>query len=154
MAAPKKHGMVGHPAYRSWQGAKDRCQTKRGKAARIYGAKGIKMCPEWAQDFGCFWDAVGASWFPGATLDRLDANRGYEPGNVRWATKAEQSRNRACVPTVSTRWGDLTLPQAAEKIGLSPSAMWQRYRKGMRGPDLLAAPNWKGSRVTKLRKAA
>ncbi|HEY4451018.1 MAG TPA: hypothetical protein VGN13_05440 [Solirubrobacteraceae bacterium] len=58
-----------------------------------YGGRGIRICSRW-DDFALFAVDVGEKPSPEHTLDRIDNDGGYEPGNVRWATPAEQQRNR------------------------------------------------------------
>lgn len=80
------------PIYRVWRGMKSRCHDPRCADYPRYGARGITVCDEWRNDFLSFAAYVGDRP-AGKTLDRIDNNKGYQPGNVRWATKSEQARN-------------------------------------------------------------
>ena len=87
------HGLVGSKEHTAWANAKARCFDPKNPRYACYGGRGIYMCAEWAQSFAAFLTHIGPA--PGGTtLDRIDVNRGYEPGNVRWATKAVQARNK------------------------------------------------------------
>jgi hypothetical protein len=91
-----KHGMTGHPLYSTWLGMMNRCYDERHVGFRNYGARGITVCEQWHNP------PVFAAWIEqnlgprpdGCTMDRIDNDRGYEPGNVQWATLSEQRRNR------------------------------------------------------------
>ena len=92
-----KHGAAVRgktPEYDIWKAMKQRCANPNCKEFKDYGGRGITVCAEWAKDFGAFIASVGRRPAKGLTLDRIDNSKGYEPGNVRWATRAEQSRNR------------------------------------------------------------
>lgn len=89
----RTHGMTGTPEHRSWKHAKERCFNPDDASYENYGGRGITMCQEWAESFEAFYAHIGPKP-KGLTLDRIDNERGYEPGNVRWATYSQQSYNR------------------------------------------------------------
>jgi len=79
------------PTYVSWKGMKQRCFYPRDKCFDIYGGRGITICDRWLV-FSNFLEDMGVRP-EGTTLDRIDSNGNYEPGNVRWATPTEQTAN-------------------------------------------------------------
>lgn len=89
--------------YRSWIGMKERCYNERHKDFAHYGGRGIVVCKEWRSDFARFLADVGRRPDSGYTIDRIDVDGNYEPGNVRWISRAEQSRNRRCVRLDATK---------------------------------------------------
>lgn len=83
--------------YRTWQRIIDRCHNPRHKSYRYYGAKGRKVHQPWRESFAEFAAYVEAhlgerpdSW----SIDRIDNDGGYEPGNIRWASWKTQCQNR------------------------------------------------------------
>jgi hypothetical protein len=89
-----RHGMAGTPEYYAWKSMKERCLDPRHHAYRNYGGRGVTVCAEWQQDFALFLAEVGMRPPGRYSLDRIDNERGYEPGNVRWADSRTQNRNR------------------------------------------------------------
>ena len=80
--------------YEIWQSMKKRCLNPKAVAYKWYGARGITIAPEWVDDFLAFRAYVGERPGKDLTLDRIDNDGNYEPGNVRWATRSEQQRNK------------------------------------------------------------
>lgn len=80
------------PLYATWLGMKGRCSNPKHADYKYYGARGIRVCIEWQRSFKKFLDDVGERP-EGKTLDRIDTNGNYEPGNVRWAAPKEQALN-------------------------------------------------------------
>lgn len=83
----------GHELYQTWVNMRRRCLSPSNHAFPRYGGRGISIAPEW-DDFDRFVADVGPRPSLGHSLDRVDNDGNYEPGNVRWATAAEQANNR------------------------------------------------------------
>lgn len=88
------HGGHGTPEYGIWCSMIRRCENKNDDAYPRYGGRGITVHPEWRADFAAFLRDVGRRPSPDLSLDRIDNDRGYEPGNIRWATAKQQANNR------------------------------------------------------------
>lgn len=81
-----------HPLYAMWQGMQNRCRNPDFKDWEHYGGRGIKVCERWS-DFDNFLQDMGERP-DGMSIDRIDVNGDYEPGNCRWATAKQQSLNK------------------------------------------------------------
>ena len=125
-----KHGHAKRDAvsrtYRSWKAAMQRCYKTTDQAYARYGGRGIRVCAAW-HDFAVFLSTMGDRP-PGASLDRIDVNGHYEPGNTRWANATTQSRNRRsnkldAVSASQIRWlrhdGGFSAREIAEAFGVS-----------------------------------
>jgi hypothetical protein len=94
-----KHGATTHTSkskeYAAWVDMKRRCFNPASPNFHRYGGRGITMCDEWVNEFAAFFAHIGpAPEGKRMSVDRIDNNGNYEPGNVRWATPAEQVKNR------------------------------------------------------------
>ena len=90
------HGLSDHPTYRLWIRIKTRCYNKNYHRYEDWGGRGITMFPPWVGDFTMFHIYVTAlpNYQESLSLDRINNDGNYEPGNLRWATPIEQASNR------------------------------------------------------------
>jgi len=116
--------------YRAWQAMKYRCFNESSPAYRNYGGRGITVCPEWSASFDAFYAHVGSRPGPSYSIDRIDNNRGYEPGNVRWATKREQTRNTRYSRHLIVNGRTQVLADWAAELGVHPAAILYRLKQG------------------------
>lgn len=105
LGARRKPGNLGHyyrrklgpfhwPTYAVWKAMVYRCTDPECKGWKDYGGRGIRVCDEWVDDFVAFYRYIGRRPADDLTLDRINNDGNYEPGNVRWATRLEQAANR------------------------------------------------------------
>jgi hypothetical protein len=111
----EKDGRWSHPLYGIWLGMIARCHNENDKDYINYGGRGIEVCTEWRQSPFTFY-----AYMPprpdGHTIDRIDVNGHYKPGNVRWATASQQVCNRRC-----TKW------IAKDGVSYAPRQYWSLY---------------------------
>jgi hypothetical protein len=130
-----RHGKRHSRVYNVWCNMKARCSNKQHPAYQNYGGRGIGVASEW-QSFENFLQDVGEPPSPKHTLDRINNNGHYEPGNVRWTSRAVQSRNNRSNILVTI--GDTTkcLHDWCDDYQISPGSV---YRRLANGEDIVSA---------------
>lgn len=116
-----------------------RCNNPKHRGHKDYGAKGVTVCPQWA-DFQVFLADVGLRPSPEHTLDREKNHLGYQPGNVRWATHKEQHRNRTDNVVLEMDGREMVLSDWAKETGLTAMAIRYRLAQGWEVKDALTVP--------------
>ena len=132
----KRHGKRRSKEYTAWCNMNLRCHNKKHPHYHNYGGRGISVADEWRHDFIAFNDSVGDA--PGSeyTLDRIDNNKGYCPGNVRWVKRATQSRNKRDNIWVEVNGESKCLYDWCEIYKISASSV---YRRLSNGEDIVSA---------------
>lgn len=102
-----------------------RCRSSR----QNYRKCGITVCEQWEKSFFDFFSDVGPRPSPEHSLDRIDNDGNYEPGNVRWATTAEQNRNRSNTLLFTRNGETRTLREWADACGIPYSKVWDRIKR-------------------------
>lgn len=122
-------GFRDHPLHVVWLGMIQRCNNPRSKAYKDYGGRGIAICERWKR-FENFAADMGDRP-DGMTIERVDVNGNYEPGNCKWATHLEQVRNRRVTTYVELDGERVSLSECAERFGISKVTLrWRLYRAG------------------------
>lgn len=122
-----KHGQSNTPEYRIFFDAKCRCTNPNNKAAFNYHDRGIEFR---FASFEEFMQTIGKRPTPRHTLDRIDNNGHYEPGNVRWATRTQQSRNTRRTRFLTIGKETKCIAEWAGIVGIKHSIIRNRKRRG------------------------
>lgn len=142
----RTHGRSKTPEHNAWCLMKARCHNKNHPRYSEWGGRGIKVCDEWLHNFPQFLKDVGFRPSKDHSIDRIDNNGDYCPGNVRWATRKQQSSNRPSFchqitingkTHTASEWGRIT--------GRDRHTIAQRYRAGIRGNALIQESGTNGS---------
>lgn len=126
------HGYSKSRLYRIWNNMKNRCKNKKLPCAKDYGDRGISVCSEWDNDFSAFRDwALSNGYRADLTLDRIDVNGNYEPGNCRWSTRIEQANNTRRNVIITFNGKSQPLAAWASDVGIKRSTLAERlYSRG------------------------
>jgi len=116
-----------HPLYSAWRAMRQRCNHRLHKQYRDYGGRGISVCKRW-NTFENFAADMGPHPGKGWSLDRKRNNGNYRPGNCRWTTPKEQSRNQ--------RSNKLTSKLIAKIRKLLPFCPGRGYKNALRHADI------------------
>ncbi len=129
LAGPGTHGMRGSRTYRIWQAMLTRCRNPNVSCAKHYGARGITVCERW-QKFENF--LADMSEAPAKhSIDRIDNNGNYGPGNCRWVTHTQQMNNTRSNVFIEFQGLRLTRSEWERKLGLGRTTIRSRLRSGL-----------------------
>jgi hypothetical protein len=107
-----------------------RCENANHHSYHRYGGRGITICETW-HDFAGFLSDMGERPDADHSLDRIDNDRGYGPGNCRWATRVEQQRNRRNNRIITIDGLSLCVAEWAERTGINHESIRGRLRRGL-----------------------
>lgn len=128
------------PEYKAWKKMKERCYNPNVHAFNRYGGRGIKVCEEWRTDFFSFLRDVGNRPSSKHSIDRINNDGDYEPGNVRWGTKQEQANNRITNTRIMLNGQNLTMADWSRITGLSQECIQARRNAGWTPEQILTQP--------------
>lgn len=123
------HGASGTKEWRAWCGIKIRTKSVDTRGSEYYLGRGIRMAPEWQDNFEEFLAHVGPAPSEDHSIDRIDSNGHYEPGNVQWSTASEQGRNKRDNVKVVWRGVERLLIEVTEELGLPYQTIWHRIKR-------------------------
>lgn len=130
LAAVRTHGGYKDPEYGVWESMKARCENPKHENYHRYGGRGIAVCERW-KDYSNFIADMGPRPTPLHTIDRVNNELGYEPGNCRWATHAEQMRNTRRNINITIGGVTKCLADWARERGIYPSTVRLRILRGI-----------------------
>lgn len=149
-----RHGMHGTPEYLAWSQAKSRCSSPSNRQWKDYGGRGIRMCERWSADFREFFEDMGPRPGPRYSLDRIDNDGDYAPGNCRWATDIEQLTNRRSVAMYALDGVTMSMAGWSRRTGIPYQTIRSRlargwtFRRAVESPSVGGgAPRGQGAKV-------
>ena len=155
--------------YQALKNAVHRCHNENHASFSRYGGRGITVCEAWKGEYGffAFLDHIGPRPSPAHSLDRIDNDKGYYPGNVRWTDRKTQQNNRRPIqvrvndfgwgigftkgeakqgkgprqsPLVPLAGRVQTLAEWAKELDMCPATIRQRLQRGL-SPEQALNPN-------------
>lgn len=134
----RRHGRSGTPTYKAWSGMLQRCTNPKNTQYKWYGERGITVCEKWRR-FEAFSADMGECP-PSYSLDRIDVEGHYEPGNCRWASKQTQANNTRSNRILIVDGERVTLAEAARRWGIPMGTIWMRLKRGWSDSDAAKRP--------------
>ncbi|WP_321905197.1 hypothetical protein [Paraburkholderia tropica] len=139
--------------YQCWQDMKARCYSSNCANYKNYGARGIRVCDRWLYSFENFAFDMGPKP-DGMTIDRIEVNGNYEPGNCRWADRATQRRNQRDCIYLTLDGVTKTAEEWSRQIGLNAETIRRRKKRGLTDEAVLMTCSMQGMRTEKWARKA
>lgn len=128
------------PEYSIWMNLRMRCNNPGNNRYALYGARGIRVCARWEEDFLNFLEDMGRRPSPDHSIDRVNNDGDYTPDNCRWATRKEQCRNRRSSKFLSFKGETKTVAEWSELLGVSQGTLHARMKAGWAVEAALTTP--------------
>lgn len=125
-----KHGMTKTPEFKTWLHIKERCGNSNCQSYKDYGARGISVHPLWVDSFEEFFEYMGKRPSSDHSIERIDNNGNYEPGNCKWATKMEQMANKRSNVYLSFDGSTKHVAEWSRETGIKSATILWRIKKG------------------------
>lgn len=126
--------------YRTWCHMIERCHNKNSVDFSEYGGRGITVCDRWRNSFSAFLEDMGKCPAAKTSIDRKDNERGYEPGNCKWANLHEQANNKRNNRFVTINGVRKLAQQWCDEYGISNVEFYRRVRLGMTDEQAITTP--------------
>lgn len=125
------HGHAGERIHSIWRGMKDRCNNPNRRMYKDYGERGIRVCPEWEEDFQEFYNwSMDNGYADDLTVDRINNDEGYSPNNCRWATNKEQANNKRSCRYITFNGVTHNIAEWAKLFDMPQDRLRQRINRG------------------------
>lgn len=129
-----KGGVRSHPLYKNWLNIRTRCYNKNAISYKNYGGRGITVYNEWISDSWAYINycmSLPNSHITGLTIDRIDNDKNYEPGNLRWADEFTQNINRRGMKNSITGYDGISIHSQSDKWRATITVDKQRISLGL-----------------------
>ena len=137
----KIHGETHSPIHRLWAGMKNRCNNPNNHKYERYGARGIRVCSEWASSYEAFRDwCLSNGYRPGLTIERLNVDGDYSPENCIFATQKVQQNNRSNNHRITYNGANHTMSEWADLLGMSYKMLEHRLNRGWTVDEAFSIP--------------
>lgn len=134
-----KHGMAGTPVHLVWKAMLQRCHNPNSKSYPSYGGRGIVVCDRWRQSFTAFMSDMGQRP-EGMSVERIDNDGPYSPGNCKWATASEQGRNRRDQTHITANGETMSVSKWARKLAFPRYVLQNRLTRGWSHERVINTP--------------
>lgn len=138
---PAKGHSGKHPLFNIWKAMIQRCENPNHTHYADYGGRGVKICARWRNDFEAFAADMGDRPSPRHTIDRMNNQKGYQPGNCRWATQKQQLNNTRRTIYVEWQGKRITLSDASELSGVDRATIAWRVNRGWPMEKIMTTPS-------------
>ena len=130
----------GNPVlYTVWRGMLHRCYNPKAKQFKDYGGRGIRVCPEWKNDFYRFQADMLPTYRKGLTIERTDNDDHYTPKNCCWATRKEQQRNQRVTRRVTIEGKEYVAVELADIAGIKTDNIVERALQGLTYKEVISS---------------